>query len=59
MIMIANLCCAASFITSGFEDINVFGTTIPEDMIDAIFEYEWYIIMKEHFEMFKYVLQDI
>ena len=40
MIMIANLCCAASFITSGFEDINVFGTTIPEDMIDAIFEYE-------------------
>ena len=32
---------------------------IPEEIIDAIFEYERYILMKEHFEMFKYVLQDI
>ena len=51
--MIANLCCAVSFITSGVEDINVAGMTIPKEIIDKIFEYERYILMKEHFEMYK------
>ena len=31
----------------------------PEEIIDAIFEYERYILMNEHFTMHKYVLQDI
>ena len=33
--------------------------TFPEEIIDKIFEYERYILMKEHLPMYKYVLQDI
>ena len=32
---------------------------IPEEIIDAMSEYERYILMNEHFPMYKYVLQDI
>ena len=33
--------------------------TFPEEIINKIFEYERYILMKEHFEMYKYILQDV
>ena len=33
--------------------------TIPKAIIDKMFEYERYILMKEHSKMYKYVLQDI
>ena len=39
-----------------FEDIAVVGMTIPEEIIDKIFQYERYIFMKEHSIMYKYVL---
>ena len=32
---------------------------LSEEIIDAIFEYGCYILMKEHFTMCKYILQDI
>ena len=40
------------FITTGYEEI-------AEEIIDKIFEYEHYILMKEHLPMYKYVLNDI
>ena len=33
--------------------------TFPEAIIDKIFEYECYILMKQHLHMYKYVLKDI
>ena len=46
-------------ITTGYEDIAKIGMTIPEEIIDNIFEYEHYILMKELLPMYKYVLKDI
>ena len=40
---------ASIFITTGYEDIAVVGMTIPGEIIDKIFQYERYILMKEHF----------
>ena len=47
------------FITTGYEDIAKITMTFPEEIIDKIFEYEHYILMKEHLPMYKYVLKDI
>ena len=47
------------FITTGYEDITKIGMTFPEEIIDKIFKYEHYILMKEHLTMYKYVLKDI
>ena len=46
-------------ITTDYEDIVKIGMTFPEEIIDKIFEYEHYILMKEHLSMYKYVLKDI
>ena len=47
------------FITTGYEDITKIGMTFPEEIIDKIFKYEHYILIKEHLPMYKYVLKDI
>ena len=47
------------FITTGYEDIAKIGMIFPEEIIDKIFEYEHYILIKEHFPMYTYVLKDI
>ena len=47
------------FITRGYENIAKIGMTFPEEIIDKIFEYKHYILMKEHLPMYKYVLQNI
>ena len=39
----------------GFEDIDIVSTNIPEGIINAIFEYEHFILMKKHFTMYKYI----
>ena len=46
-------------ITTGYEDIAKIGITFPKEIIDKIFEYERYILMKEHLPLYKYVLKDI
>ena len=46
------------FITTGYDDIALVDMIIPEEIIDKIFQYEHYILMKEHYIMYKYVLQD-
>ena len=46
-------------ITIGYEDIAKIGMTFPEEIIDKIFEYEHYILMKEILPMYKYVVEDI
>ena len=47
------------FNTTDYEDFATAGMKFPEEIIDKIFQYEHYILMKEHSEMYKYVLQDI
>ena len=47
------------FITTDYENIAVVDMTFLEEIIDEIFQYERYIIMQEHSEMYIYVLQDI
>ena len=44
---------------TGYEDVAKIGMTFPEEIIEKIFEYERFLLMKEHLPMFKYVLQDI
>ena len=46
-------------ITADYEDIAKIGMIVPEEIIDKIFEYELYILMKELLPMYKYVLKDI
>ena len=46
-------------ITTGYEDIAKISMTFPEEIIDKIFEYERYILMKEHLLMYKYVVKDV
>ena len=46
-------------ITTVYENIAKIGMTFPDEIIDKIFEYEHYILMKEHLPMYKYVLKDI
>ena len=44
---------------TGCEDVAKIGMTFPEEIIEKIFEYERFLLMKEHLPMFKYVLKDI
>ena len=46
-------------IITGYEVIAKIGMTFPEEIIDNIFEYEHYILMKEHLPMYKHDLKDI
>ena len=46
-------------ITKGYEDIAKIGMTLPEEIIEKNFEYECYILMKEHLPMYEYVLNYI
>ena len=47
------------FITIDYEDIAEIGMNFPEEIIDKIFEYERYILMKEYLPMYRYVLKGI
>ena len=47
------------FSTTCYENIAKIGITSPVEIIDKIFEYERYILIKEHLPMYKYALKDI
>ena len=58
--MVKNLRISVSFFTTtGYENITQIGMTIPAEIIDKIFKYEGYILMKDYLPMYKHVLQDI
>ena len=44
---------------TGCEDVANIGMIFPEEIIDEILEYERFLLMKDHFPKFKYVLKDI